>query len=98
MKSHDFVGCIRSFIINGQDKLKELPITSQGITDGCPRISTVDVCAGWGCQNGGVCVRQWEGPECSCPVKYRGDHCEEGSINKLFECKITGLDEQKILA
>ena len=76
--SHDFVGCVRSFVINGQDKLKELPLDSHGITDTCPRTSSEDVCLGWSCKNGGVCISKWEEPVCRCPVQYSGENCEKG--------------------
>ena len=81
--SHDFVGCIRSFIINGQDKLKAVPDASEGVVDECPRSTSVNVCLGWDCRNDGVCVDKWEAPVCRCGSKYTGVMCEKGRTSVM---------------
>ena len=81
--SHDFVGCVRSFIINGQDKLKEVPDASEGVADECPRMTSKNVCLGWDCRNNGVCVDRWEAPTCSCGPAYSGLMCEKGRISYI---------------
>ena len=86
VSSHDFVGCVRSFIINGQDKLKEVPTVSEGVTDECPRATSKNVCLGWDCRNNGLCVDRWAEPVCSCGAKYSGVMCEKGKISdRLIE-------------
>ena len=76
--SHDFVGCVRSFVINGQDKLKELPQAQSGISDKCPRTSSKDVCQSLSCKNSGTCIGEWSGPVCRCTSQYTGVKCEQG--------------------
>ncbi|XP_053399963.1 cadherin-related tumor suppressor-like [Mercenaria mercenaria] len=75
--SHDFVGCIRSFFINGQDKLRTSPNEKAGILDHCPRNSSDNVCENYDCENGGTCVPEWAGPVCHCTAKFSGPHCEQ---------------------
>ena len=83
VNSHDFVGCIQSFTINGEDKLQETPTASAGEFGECPRSSNVDVCSGYSCLNGGNCSSQWEGPVCRCTAKYAGSFCEKGMSSSL---------------
>ncbi|KAL4230607.1 Protocadherin Fat 4 [Mactra antiquata] len=75
--SHDFVGCIRSFLINGQDKLQVTAIEKYGILNECPRKSSEDMCRTDQCNNDGSCYREWSHAVCHCTSKYNGPTCEQ---------------------
>ncbi|KAK3610123.1 hypothetical protein CHS0354_039903 [Potamilus streckersoni] len=77
ISTHDFVGCIRNFYINGLDKLNQEAISKSGIKNVCPRSQSTSLCDTVQCKNEGICIDEWSTVRCKCPVKYTGAQCEE---------------------
>ncbi|KAL3880062.1 hypothetical protein ACJMK2_032333 [Sinanodonta woodiana] len=77
ISSHDFVGCIRYFYINGLDKIKQEAISDSGIKNVCPRSQPTSLCDQVQCKNEGICIDGWSAARCKCPTKYTGTQCEE---------------------
>lgn len=76
IESHDFVGCMRQFLINNEDYLRKTPNKVQGVDkNSCPRQQGQSACAGFVCNNG-VCVDEWSTASCRCPPGYQGNHCQ----------------------
>ncbi|XP_018106636.1 protocadherin Fat 4 [Xenopus laevis] len=75
IQSHDFVGCIMEFAVNGRPLEPSQALSAQGILDRCPRVE--GVCITSMCQNGGTCVDNWSWQQCNCKDGFTGKHCEK---------------------
>ncbi|KAK3099557.1 hypothetical protein FSP39_006219 [Pinctada imbricata] len=76
IQTHDFIGCIRHFEVNNEDKLTATPIQEYGVTDRCLRANSQGQCTPSFCMNGGVCVEEWSNVYCRCPSSFGGLQCE----------------------
>ncbi|KAI1238644.1 hypothetical protein IHE44_0013382 [Lamprotornis superbus] len=75
VESHDFVGCIMEFAVNGRPLEPSQALAAQGILDQCPRLE--GACTTSPCQHGGTCVDQWSWQQCHCKDGLTGKHCEK---------------------
>ncbi|XP_028600415.2 protocadherin Fat 4 [Podarcis muralis] len=75
LESHDFVGCIMEFAVNGRPLEPSQALAAEGILDQCPRLE--GTCAINPCQHGGTCVDQWSWQQCHCKEGLTGKHCEK---------------------
>lgn len=78
VSTHDFIGCMRNFTINTEDMLRRDSSSQAFVQNTCPRTSAGDVCSGYRCENGGICVKQWAEPVCYCTPQYMGPNCQTG--------------------
>eukprot|EP00106_Octopus_bimaculoides_P021842 XP_014789284.1 PREDICTED: cadherin-related tumor suppressor-like [Octopus bimaculoides] len=77
VQSHDFIGCMRSFIVNGVDMIQLEPRRSTGIKKECLRENIAGPCKSNPCKNGGICLDKWTTFKCQCSPEYMGKMCEE---------------------
>ncbi|XP_060039989.1 protocadherin Fat 4 isoform X2 [Erinaceus europaeus] len=75
VESHDFVGCIMEFAVNGRPLEPSQAWVAQGIVDRCPRLE--GACSAVPCQNGGTCTDRWSWQECRCTEGLTGQYCEQ---------------------
>lgn len=75
VQSHDFVGCIMEFAVNGRPLEPSQALSAQGILDRCPRLE--GACTSSSCQNGGTCVDNWFWQQCNCKDGFTGKYCEK---------------------
>ncbi|XP_009887839.1 PREDICTED: protocadherin Fat 4-like, partial [Charadrius vociferus] len=75
VESHDFVGCIMEFAVNGRPLEPSQALAAQGILDQCPRLE--GACTTSPCQHGGTCVDHWSWQQCHCRDGLTGKHCEK---------------------
>uniref|UniRef100_A0A8D0FG95 Protocadherin Fat 4 n=1 Tax=Strix occidentalis caurina TaxID=311401 RepID=A0A8D0FG95_STROC len=75
VESHDFVGCIMEFAVNGRPLEPSQALAAQGILDQCPRLE--GACTTSPCQHGGTCVDHWSWQQCHCKDGLTGKHCEK---------------------
>ncbi|XP_048189325.1 protocadherin Fat 4 [Perognathus longimembris pacificus] len=75
VESHDFVGCIMEFAVNGRPLEPSQALAAHGLLDQCPRLE--GACTRAPCQHGGVCVDHWSWQECRCREGLAGKHCEK---------------------
>ncbi|XP_030047622.1 protocadherin Fat 4 [Microcaecilia unicolor] len=75
VESHDFVGCIMEFAVNGRPLEPSQALITQGILDRCPRLD--GACTTSPCQHGGSCVDYWSWQQCNCKDGFAGNHCEK---------------------
>ncbi|KAJ6650293.1 hypothetical protein lerEdw1_013425 [Lerista edwardsae] len=75
VESHDFVGCIMEFAVNGRPLEPNQALAAEGILDQCPRLE--GTCAINPCQHGGTCVDYWSWQQCHCKEGLTGKHCEK---------------------
>ncbi|XP_006629223.2 protocadherin Fat 4 [Lepisosteus oculatus] len=73
--THDFVGCIMEFAVNGRPLEPSQALASQGILDRCPRLE--GACTGNVCKHGGTCVDNWSWQQCKCMEGFTGKYCEK---------------------
>ncbi|ESO93788.1 hypothetical protein LOTGIDRAFT_105163 [Lottia gigantea] len=78
IRSHDFIGCMHSFTVNGLNVLDtELAANFKSVTSTCPRRSYKGLCTVKECHNSGICVDDWSVARCRCSDKHMGDSCEQ---------------------
>ncbi|CAI9569263.1 unnamed protein product [Staurois parvus] len=75
VQSHDFVGCIMEFAVNGRPLEPSQALSAQAILDRCPRLE--GACTTSSCQNGGTCVDNWFWQQCNCKDGFTGKYCEK---------------------
>lgn len=77
VETFNFIGCMVSVEVNGQDILQPFNNNGQGVTLGCGRASG-DQCGSDSCSNRGVCLNEWTSTRCVCNKGYAGEQCEHG--------------------
>ncbi|XP_036985754.2 protocadherin Fat 4 isoform X1 [Artibeus jamaicensis] len=75
VESHDFVGCIMEFAVNGRPLEPSQALAAQGILDQCPRLE--GACTRSPCQHGGTCTDYWSWQQCACAEGLTGKYCEK---------------------
>uniref|UniRef100_A0A2K5XDI8 Protocadherin Fat 4 n=1 Tax=Mandrillus leucophaeus TaxID=9568 RepID=A0A2K5XDI8_MANLE len=75
VESHDFVGCIMEFAVNGRPLEPSQALAAQGILDQCPRLE--GACTRSPCQHGGTCMDYWSWQQCHCKEGLTGKYCEK---------------------
>ncbi|XP_070465237.1 protocadherin Fat 4 isoform X2 [Equus przewalskii] len=75
VESHDFVGCIMEFAVNGRPLEPSQALAAQGILDQCPRLE--GACTRSPCQHGGTCTDYWSWQQCHCKEGLTGKYCEK---------------------
>ncbi|XP_078532937.1 protocadherin Fat 4 [Lissotriton helveticus] len=75
VESHDFVGCIMEFAVNGRPLEPSQALAAQGILDRCPRLE--GACTTNPCQHEGTCLDYWSWQQCNCKDGFTGKHCEK---------------------
>ncbi|XP_060103362.1 protocadherin Fat 4 [Heteronotia binoei] len=75
VESHDFVGCIMEFAVNGRPLEPSQALAAEGILDQCPRLE--GACAVNPCQHGGTCIDYWSWQQCHCKEGLAGKNCEK---------------------
>uniref|UniRef100_A0A8W4FHP9 Protocadherin Fat 4 n=1 Tax=Sus scrofa TaxID=9823 RepID=A0A8W4FHP9_PIG len=75
VESHDFVGCIMEFAVNGRPLEPSQALAAQGILDQCPRLE--GACTRSPCQHGGTCTDYWSWQQCHCREGLTGKYCEK---------------------
>ncbi|XP_030896849.1 protocadherin Fat 4 [Leptonychotes weddellii] len=75
VESHDFVGCIMEFAVNGRPLEPSQALAAQGILDQCPRLE--GACTHSPCQHGGMCMDYWSWQLCHCKEGLTGKYCEK---------------------
>ncbi|XP_076005220.1 protocadherin Fat 4 [Genypterus blacodes] len=73
--THDFVGCIMEFAVNGRPLEPSQALASRGILDRCPRLE--GACTANPCRHGGTCVDHWSWQQCQCVDGFTGKYCEK---------------------
>ncbi|KAG5830382.1 hypothetical protein ANANG_G00309990 [Anguilla anguilla] len=81
VRSRDFVGCMSNLTIDSEPVDMAGFIANNGTTAGFVKGGTENLC-----QNGGLCVNQWNTYSCSCPLTYGGKNCEQAMPSpQLFD-------------
>ncbi|KAJ8392025.1 hypothetical protein AAFF_G00083350 [Aldrovandia affinis] len=75
VRNRDFVGCMRNLTIDSKPMDMASFIANNGTTAGCT--AKRNFCTKNMCQNGGVCVNEWNTYSCDCPLQYGGKNCEQ---------------------
>ncbi|KAM4622047.1 protocadherin Fat 4 [Polymixia lowei] len=73
--THDFVGCIMEFAVNGRPLEPSQALASGGILDRCPRME--GACTANPCRHGGTCLDRWSWQQCQCVDGFTGKYCEK---------------------
>uniref|UniRef100_A0A8C2JVZ5 Protocadherin Fat 4 n=1 Tax=Cyprinus carpio TaxID=7962 RepID=A0A8C2JVZ5_CYPCA len=73
--THDFVGCIMEFAVNGRPLEPSQALASHGILDRCPRLESM--CVAEPCRHGGTCLDMWSWQQCQCTEGFTGPTCEK---------------------
>ncbi|KAK5868871.1 hypothetical protein PBY51_009848 [Eleginops maclovinus] len=82
IKTHDFVGCIRSIHVNGILLRPSMALATYNILDRCPR-TTPSPCHSNPCQNSGVCHDLWSDYYCECKSIFTGSNCAKEMSEEL---------------
>ncbi|XP_042193825.1 LOW QUALITY PROTEIN: protocadherin Fat 4 [Callorhinchus milii] len=73
--THDFVGCVMEFAVNGRPLEPSQALANHGILDRCPRVE--GACSNSPCQHSKSCVDHWSWQHCNCKDGFTGEHCEK---------------------
>ncbi|XP_055033441.2 protocadherin Fat 4 [Misgurnus anguillicaudatus] len=73
--THDFVGCIMEFAVNGRPLEPSQALASHGVLDRCPRLE--GACASEPCRHGGTCLDMWSWRQCQCAEGFTGSSCDK---------------------
>ncbi|XP_043530022.1 protocadherin Fat 4 isoform X1 [Chiloscyllium plagiosum] len=73
--THDFVGCVMEFAVNGRPLEPSQALASHGILDRCVRVE--GVCLNNPCQHDSSCVDYWSWQQCNCKHGFTGKYCEK---------------------
>ncbi|XP_056130418.1 protocadherin Fat 4 [Lampris incognitus] len=73
--THDFVGCIMEFAVNGRPLEPSQALASRDILDRCPRLE--GACTANPCRHGGTCLDHWSWQQCQCVDGFTGKYCEK---------------------
>uniref|UniRef100_A0A667X1A9 Protocadherin Fat 4 n=1 Tax=Myripristis murdjan TaxID=586833 RepID=A0A667X1A9_9TELE len=73
--THDFIGCIMEFAVNGRPLEPSQALASRGILDRCPRLE--GACTASPCRHGGTCLDHWSWQQCQCVDGFTGKYCEK---------------------
>uniref|UniRef100_A0A671PKS5 Protocadherin Fat 4 n=1 Tax=Sinocyclocheilus anshuiensis TaxID=1608454 RepID=A0A671PKS5_9TELE len=73
--THDFVGCIMEFAVNGRPLEPSQALASHGILDRCPRLE--GACVAEPCRHSGTCLDMWSWQQCQCTEGFTGPTCEK---------------------
>ncbi|KAA0709827.1 Protocadherin Fat 4 FAT tumor suppressor -like protein 4 [Triplophysa tibetana] len=68
--THDFVGCIMEFAVNGRPLEPSQALSSHGVLDRCPRLE--GACVSEPCRHGATCVDMWSWRKCQCAEGFTG--------------------------
>ncbi|KAJ8245418.1 hypothetical protein GJAV_G00270520 [Gymnothorax javanicus] len=82
VRNRDFVGCMSNLTIDSKPMDMAGFIANNGTMAGCP--AKRNFCTEKRCQNGGVCVNQWNSYSCDCPINYGGKNCEQAMLSPLL--------------
>ena len=74
--THDFVGCMRNVVFDGEEMFSAQVHAQRDVSEGCARADATceDVTCG-----DGSCVDNWFSVDCECRVGKQGDDCTEGT-------------------
>ncbi|XP_067898848.1 protocadherin Fat 4 [Heterodontus francisci] len=73
--THDFVGCVMEFAVNGRPLEPSQALANHGILDRCLRVE--GVCLNSPCQHDSSCVDYWSWQQCNCKHGFTGKYCEK---------------------
>ncbi|XP_078395822.1 protocadherin Fat 4 isoform X1 [Cetorhinus maximus] len=73
--THDFVGCVMEFAVNGRPLEPSQALANHGILDRCVRME--GVCLNNPCQHDSSCVDYWSWQQCNCKHGFTGKYCEK---------------------
>ncbi|KAM7143149.1 protocadherin Fat 4 [Molossus nigricans] len=77
VESHDFVGCVMEFAVNGRPLEPSQALATQGILDQCPRLE--GACSRTPCRHGSTCTDHWSWQHCHCKDGLTGKYCEKSA-------------------
>ena len=81
MNNAGLVGCVDILFINNmQVDLIADALSAKEISQ-----CRMGACSSSTCMNGGVCSEKDEGDDCSCPVGYTGEICEQGTVSCVID-------------
>ncbi|MGH0132515.1 UNVERIFIED_CONTAM: hypothetical protein FKN15_055886 [Acipenser sinensis] len=99
--THDFVGCVMEFAVNGRPLEPSQALESHGILDRCPRLE--GACASNLCKHGGTCTDHWSWQQCTCTEGFTGKHCDKcelqvknGKVHYTSDAGVGGKVERTI--
>ncbi|XP_067849588.1 protocadherin Fat 4 [Heptranchias perlo] len=73
--THDFVGCVMEFAVNGRPLEPSQALANHGILDRCLRVE--GACLNSPCQHDSSCVDYWSWQQCKCKHGFTGKYCEK---------------------
>lgn len=60
------------------------------------RLTDIDECASYPCQNGGTCINNINSFSCSCPRHVHGTICENGKLRNNINCYLLCFSIDKL--
>lgn len=77
-----FTGCLRNFRVNEILLDFSSPLAEVDVARGCGFANAA--CDPNPCQNGGLCIGEWDSFFCDCPVEFAGPVCQQGAESASF--------------